>query len=184
MPKLIGDRPMTRNEIAKRWRENNPEKVKAAQEKYKASHPTAAREAVKRHYYRNTEKEKARSTKWRNENRSASRKIARDSWYRNREERLLASKLWQQNNRTKVAHYGHKRRAKLYNNGIFYITDKDLRRIANNSCANCGTNKTITLDHIIPISRGGHHSIGNLQALCKSCNSSKGTKTIMEWRTN
>ena len=31
----------------------------------------------------------------------------------------------------------------------------------------------ITIDHILPQSRGGGHNIDNLQCMCRSCNSSK-----------
>jgi 5-methylcytosine-specific restriction endonuclease McrA len=33
-----------------------------------------------------------------------------------------------------------------------------------------------TQDHIIPVSRGGGLTFENIQALCKSCNSSKNAK--------
>ena len=43
-------------------------------------------------------------------------------------------------------------------------------------CKTCGTNRILTLDHIIPVSRGGVDHVENLQVLCRSCNSKKSNK--------
>jgi len=45
-------------------------------------------------------------------------------------------------------------------------------------CLACGSEKNISLDHIVPIHKKGTNTIDNLQPLCKSCNSKKGTKVI------
>lgn len=49
-------------------------------------------------------------------------------------------------------------------------------------CVNCGSHKRLAIDHIHPVSRGGSDDMVNLQTLCQSCNNSKGTKTMEEWR--
>ncbi|MFT6972203.1 MAG: 5-methylcytosine-specific restriction endonuclease McrA [Roseivirga sp.] len=47
-------------------------------------------------------------------------------------------------------------------------------------CQYCGSNKDLTLDHVLPKSRGGATSWQNLVAACKRCNSAKGNKTPQE----
>ena len=44
-------------------------------------------------------------------------------------------------------------------------------------CLCCGSEINISLDHVIPVFHGGISHVDNLQPLCKSCNSRKGTKT-------
>jgi 5-methylcytosine-specific restriction endonuclease McrA len=47
----------------------------------------------------------------------------------------------------------------------------------------CGADITNswTIDHIMPVSRGGTHWPDNIQLLCGSCNNSKHDKTMEEW---
>lgn len=43
-------------------------------------------------------------------------------------------------------------------------------------CVACGSTKNLTIDHIVPIKRGGNNSLSNLRTLCQSCNSKKGDR--------
>lgn len=49
-----------------------------------------------------------------------------------------------------------------------------------NKCLYCGNSKDLTLDHVLPKSRGGDSTWTNLATACKKCNSIKGDKTPEE----
>jgi len=49
------------------------------------------------------------------------------------------------------------------------------------ACAYCGkSNKSLTVDHVIPRSRGGQSDFDNCVACCKDCNVKKGCRTPRE----
>jgi 5-methylcytosine-specific restriction protein A len=60
------------------------------------------------------------------------------------------------------------------------------RRIAAGICHYCrravGT-RALTLDHVVPLTRGGRSVRGNMVASCKDCNSKKQSLLPWEWDT-
>lgn len=81
----------------------------------------------------------------------------------------------------------NRRRARLLQTvGSYSVEEWEaLKTQYGNRCLSCGRLESdidLTVDHVIPISKGGSNYISNLQPLCKSCNSKKKDKTI-DYRT-
>lgn len=112
------------------------------------------------------------------------RKRMYDFVYRqaNREHIKKVKGVYYAANRETHANRGHVRRSRKHNNGVFHILKKELKRLYNSPCFYCGSTDKITADHIVPISRGGTHSIGNLVPACSFCNGSKHNKFLVEWK--
>ncbi len=94
---------------------------------------------------------------------------------------------WRRRNPDYGARSAARRRFRKKSLGVFYLTDKDLRRLRirqGHLCYLCG--RTLPADahmeHIIPLSRGGRHSIGNIMFACPACNHKKGTKLLSEFK--
>lgn len=58
--------------------------------------------------------------------------------------------------------------------------------LQNFTCGKCfsefGESLRPTMDHIVPVSQGGGLTFENIQALCRSCNSSKGARNTINYR--
>ena len=52
----------------------------------------------------------------------------------------------------------------------------------NHKCSYCGTSKNLTIDHILPKSRGGGNTWLNLTTCCKNCNTAKNNLTVIEFK--
>jgi hypothetical protein len=48
-------------------------------------------------------------------------------------------------------------------------------------CVYCSATEDLTLDHVIPYSKGGSDEPDNLATCCRSCNSRKHARTPQEW---
>lgn len=79
-----------------------------------------------------------------------------------------------------------RRRLKLLGGEHVGVSDRDWRRLVarhGGRCAYCREVKPLTRDHVIPVSKGGRHAIGNILPACQSCNSSKRDALLIYWRT-
>lgn len=114
------------------------------------------------HYKANREVYTARSLSWMAENRDRWVEIRRSSGRR------------------------HERRRRGQRFGGPGVSPRDWQRLIDRHqgrCAYCGClPELLTMDHVVPLSRGGRHSIGNVLPACWPCNHRKNAKLLVEWR--
>lgn len=69
----------------------------------------------------------------------------------------------------------HRRRAKIKENSGNNLTANEIRLLLDNFkfCIYCNSIHNLSIDHIIPISKGGENTLSNLVVACRNCNSSK-----------
>lgn len=124
----------------------------------------------------------------------AGRKYARENW-----SIVYASqRKWSENNRDKMKEkhkrsyarrresiiawqisHAHKRRA---SSGEYTKESLESRyAMFGNRCAYCNQDTDLSIDHVIPLSRGGTNWPANIRPACKSCNSRKSNKPWREF---
>lgn len=77
-----------------------------------------------------------------------------------------------------------RRKALLRKQTAHQIPAKQLRlRFAqfDNCCAYCGASGDMQIEHVVPISKGGTHAIGNIVPACQTCNFSKRDHEVEQW---
>lgn len=97
--------------------------------------------------------------------------------------RVTCSQLCRTRNRSEETLFRqkHARRRCMDQARIRRIPKSYIIKLRTLPCTYCG-GPGGTADHVIPISRGGFHTEGNLVPACRSCNSSKRDLLLVEWR--
>ena len=79
----------------------------------------------------------------------------------------------------------HKRRIKKQNNNLAsnlsYAEPFAMPRAKLDHCVYCGSTDNLSIDHIIPISKGGNQDPKNLIRACRFCNSAKNDSFFIDW---
>lgn len=139
------------------------------------------RNASKRLYnQREAEKMREYGRRYHAQNREQRRAISRKYYAAHSEEMKAYSVEYLRNHPESRNIQHHRRRARkqsALNDGT--ITRQSVLALLSSwsgICPRCGKDAKPTIDHVIPLAKGGAESISNLQLLCRSCNSAKGTK--------
>ncbi len=155
-------------------------------DEYRSTQEWRERDSKRRKRYEQTESYKESQRRYRQS--AKGRKVMRRGWqkyyYSENGRRTVRScrKRWvaSPQGRKITRHLANQRRVKKLNApGTHTLQEFDvLCAMFDHRCLRCGHKKTLTEDHIVPLSKGGSDDISNLQPLCKSCNSAKGDHTI------
>ena len=110
--------------------------------------------------------------------------------YRSRPENKVKERMTAESyrlaNLVKFALQQHKRRARVHKVGGTFTIEQWKQRCEEYHylCAYCRKpDCKLTVDHMVPIIRGGSNDIENIAPACQSCNSKKGKMTAQEFLT-
>lgn len=161
-------------ERIRRFEERHPGRIREIKAKYQAAHRAehSRRSADRLNAKRRADPEAARERDRANRaaEPEARRAYERAYYAATRDQRMLVI---------------HRRRARRAGAGQFTVTLRDWKRLVarhDHRCAYCGSMGPLQQDHVIPIARGGRHSIGNLVPACGPCNRRKWQMLLVEWR--
>lgn len=184
------------------WRFKNPEKYKEADVRYRANNRDKLLKSKHDYYFKNREKFFAINKKWNQDNKEKMREYRKThakrylqhkrNWYANhREYARQASSNFRKRRPDRIAVSNAKRRAlskgcKVLSEAVdkLYAIARSGEHIACFYCGDKVSGRSLHLDHIIPLSRGGDHTPENLCFSCAPCNLSKANKTPEEWRAS
>jgi 5-methylcytosine-specific restriction endonuclease McrA len=85
---------------------------------------------------------------------------------------LWSSRMRKIRQKAKRARYRSKGYARLRNQKA------KMKKMKWKHCLLCGALDRLTIDHIVPVSKGGTNSLSNLQVLCNDCNIKKGDNIL------
>ena len=178
------------------WARNNRHRMRDAEQRYREKNRERLREYHREWREQNPDIVKAQKAAWLEKNHERKKQLDREYGKANRAKNNLATRKYRERNPEKIKQFernwrlanpqkvllqSHKRRALKNQNGVFLVTKKDVKKLMQQNCVYCGS-PAEHLDHVIPIARGGKHSIGNLAPACAFCNMSKGAKLVSEWK--
>lgn len=113
-------------------------------------------------------------------NRQVSRAACRRYREANKEQHATYNAAYRREHKDRYRSYQNARRALAVGSSERHTWEEwlKLKEECGYACLRCGAREPIislTADHVIPLRLGGSDGIGNIQPLCKPCNSSKHT---------
>jgi len=162
----------------------DPEKNRRRCVQYLASHREQNRLRCAAYRARDREAASARDREYYRTHKEARRAYGREQYREKGEERRRVTRDWCRAHPCELRAYSSAYRARKRSaSGRWWAQDiRTLRVVLGSLCPACGKRRSGSIDHVIPLARGGSNHPTNLQFLCNRCNSSKST-TRKDFRT-
>lgn len=172
-------------EFKRQWHIRNKETSNARNSANYYANKEARRAKAKEYYQRTKPARQAAAKAYYATSGPKIKAAVRDYRLANSESVKASKKAWAKTPTGKLSDLNklHKRRAakKATERPVTTCELASIRNAAKGRCHYCRQLKPLTFDHVIPLSKGGSHSAGNLVMACGSCNSSKGAKDPIEF---
>lgn len=167
------------------YREANRETLRERNARWKAKNREAHLSRRRALYAQNAETERAKRKAYVEANRESVRASLRRSYKKRAPERRKRRRDYVRRNWFVLIGARYEALARKYRfDPVNTLTEQEWQAIVDahdGLCAYCKTDRGNTIDHVLPVSRGGQHTKDNVLPACTSCNSSKGNKTVEEW---
>ena len=173
------------SEAGREWRLAHPEEVRESKRVYYRANREEVRARSREYYYLNHEYCRARQNAYIAVNVELNRQRAREWYHANKERACEASKAWKKKNPDRVLANHHVRKAKLRNVPSERILLSILIERDGGHCQICGKAKGAqrwSIDHILPLSQGGHTTYANTRLAHFNCNARRQDKGAAQLR--
>ena len=185
--------------------EVNREKKLASNKIWAKEHKEEMLKWGREYYERNSEKQMEKSKKWRKENPEEWKILTKRHYQKHKEEIRIERKSFRDNNKEKLKEQrkeyrqseawkiakkndSNRRRSEKIKTSNGTISTKALKELIikqDYKCKYCNCDldfsvkNSVHLDHVVPLSKGGTHTIENVVYSCASCNLQKGASLLV-----
>lgn len=151
---------------AKYWRDDNREERAAYNRAYLKANPE------RRRAYKETQRER---------NGDEIRRKSLEKYHRNKEHYAAKAKEWRAANPGKIREAADRRRARVREQAVGRVDYAEILKRDGYWCYLCEQDvapKDVSYDHVIPLSKGGPHSMDNIRITHWKCNHKKGNRLL------
>ena len=191
----IGSKEYFREHMKKSYKKHR-EEILEKKKQYYQKHKESKIRRVQKYYLEHKEKIKQYAREYAREYYQKNKEARREYYQKNKEAQRERSrkfgktklgkrtiKKYKQSEKGRLADRNRQHLKRVIKNNGTGITNQqwnEILRVYNFQCAYCGIKGNMTIDHVVPLSKGGEHCIENAVPACIECNRAKSAS--LNWK--